>query len=312
MSMIFSSLTAIQDAFDQKALSTLESMIVTPNREAISHPTPRSYLMVSAHQLKHLNKLDQLEADVAMINLEDGVAPELKPAARYAAALFISHLQKGHSEIIVRINPLQEGGYEDIALLNRVKPDGIRIPKVRYSAEVEQALVLIDSDIDVHLSIETKEALRSIDHFRIDPRVTTLYLGALDLYADMGLSHALITPDNPTTQALLVDFLITSHLHGFRPVGLTYQDYKNETQFEQWCYQLKTMGYQGMSCIAPNQVAIANRIFAPNHEEIKRAQAITAAFTEHAKEGCTGFVHPEYGFIDEPIYKGAMRLLKGL
>jgi len=34
-------------------------------------------------------------------------------------------------------------------------------------------------------------------------------------------------------------------------------------------------------------------------------------FEERRAEGITGFSDERYGFIDEPIYKGALALLKG-
>jgi citrate lyase subunit beta/citryl-CoA lyase len=35
-------------------------------------------------------------------------------------------------------------------------------------------------------------------------------------------------------------------------------------------------------------------------------------FEEEASKGSTGFVHEEYGFIDEPIYRGALTILGSL
>ena len=51
-------------------------------------------------------------------------------------------------------------------------------------------------------------------------------------------------------------------------------------------------------------------MFVNEAKEIQRAQVIVKLFEMHKKEGITGFVDDEYGFIDEPIYKGALELLK--
>ena len=37
---------------------------------------------------------------------------------------------------------------------------------------------------------------------------------------------------------------------------------------------------------------------------------IVRLFEEHAVQGITGFTDERYGFIDEPIYKGALALLR--
>jgi citrate lyase subunit beta/citryl-CoA lyase len=51
-------------------------------------------------------------------------------------------------------------------------------------------------------------------------------------------------------------------------------------------------------------------MFVDKEQEIARAEVIVKLFEMHRDEGITGFVDEEYGFIDEPIYKGAVRLLK--
>ena len=43
---------------------------------------------------------------------------------------------------------------------------------------------------------------------------------------------------------------------------------------------------------------------------IKRAKTIIKLFELKREEGVTGFEDDEYGFIDEPIYKGALAVLE--
>jgi len=269
----------------------------------------RSALMVSAHRVKHLNKLDELAADIAIINLEDGVAPEEKPRARALAALFVANARQASSELVVRVNPMGEGGEEDIKLINRSLPDAIRIPKIRTAQEVEHVCRLVDPSIRIHLSIETGEALKGLTDLRIEERVDTIYLGILDLCADLRLPQSVMTPDSPTAHYLLSRFLVDAHIAGFHPVSFVYQEYKDLATFEQWCLLERRMGFSSKGCISPGQVEVANRVFAPNSEEIERAKAIVRCFEQEAAQGNTGFVHEQYGFIDEPIYRGALAVL---
>jgi citrate lyase subunit beta/citryl-CoA lyase len=69
------------------------------------------------------------------------------------------------------------------------------------------------------------------------------------------------------------------------------------------------MGYDAKGCISPKQAELVNKIFINKEEEIKRAKVIVKLFEMHRDEGITGFTDEEYGFIDEPIYKGALKLL---
>jgi citrate lyase subunit beta/citryl-CoA lyase len=69
------------------------------------------------------------------------------------------------------------------------------------------------------------------------------------------------------------------------------------------------MGFSSKGCISPGQVEVANAVFAPDPEEVERAEAIVRCFEAEAAKGSTGFVHEQYGFIDEPIYRGALAVL---
>ncbi len=305
--MIFQEIAWLENASKEEIEQQL------PNSLSPRPPTRtlrRSALMVSAHRVKHLNKLDELAADMAIINLEDGVAPEEKPRARSLAALFVANAREARSELVVRVNPMGEGGEADIELINRSMPDAIRIPKVRTPQEVERVCSLVDPSIRIHISIETGEALKNLALLRVEERVDTAYLGILDLCADLRLSQSVMTPDCPTAQYLLSRFLVDAHIAALHPVSFVYQEYKDLDTFEQWCLLERGMGFSSKGCISPGQVEVANRVFAPNPEEMERAREIVRCFEEEAAQGNTGFVHEQYGFIDEPIYRGALAVLE--
>lgn len=267
----------------------------------------KSILMVAGDNEKHLNKIPYLKSDVAMINLEDGLYDKEK--ARQMVYNAIPKVKSDNTRIVVRVNSLDSCGKEDIELINKTKPYAIRVPKIRTKADVQKALELIDDDIEVHLSIETKEAFSSIGEFKIDKRVTTLYLGILDLLESLMIPQSVLAIGNPTIEYILSKFLIDCKTYGFYPVSFTYQDYRNLSEFEDWCAKEKKMGFSAKSCISPDQVEIVNRTFAPNSKELERARYIIEVFEERKKHGCTGFVDEKYGFIDEPIYKHARLLI---
>ena len=269
--------------------------------------TIRSALMVSAHKAKHLNKLDELECDAAIINLEDGVAPRYKKVALLAAALFIQHAPPTAPMLVVRINLLDAGGKKEIDFLNPYTPDAIRVPKVDTRADVQEALGLVKEPIDLHLSVETKEAWRNFKDFKINERVTTLYLGILDLLADLAIPQSTLRLQNPTIDHILAKFLISSKAARLHPVSFVYQKYQDLEEFEEWCRYEKAMGYEAKACITPDQVQIVNRIFSWDRQ---KALYIKERFEQMQKQGVSGFVDEKYGFIDEPIYKDALNILQ--
>ena len=303
-------LTKIETAFKNRDLETLDKLAVPSFRELNKTTDFKSVLMLSCNNIKHLSKIEFLDAECVMLNLEDGVSKEDKPFALVLCAIFISQIKKSDKKLVVRVNALNEGGYEEITYLNQFMPDAIRVPKIRDEKEVRSVLALFKEDIELHLSIETSQAWHNLASLAVNKKVTTFYLGILDLFADMKLSQSLINIENPTMKYMLSHFLITSKSMGVKPVSFVFQEFKNLDMFLQWIELEKSMGYDSKGCISPKQVELVNEMFVDEQEQIIRAQVIVKLFEMHQEQGITGFVDDEYGFIDEPIYKGALALLK--
>jgi citrate lyase subunit beta / citryl-CoA lyase len=307
--MQINNLAEIELAYKNRDLKALDALAVPSFRQLNSQTDFSSVLMLSCNNIKHLCKIDSLEADCIMLNLEDGVSPQDKPFALVLCAIFLSHLQKSDKKIVVRVNALDEGGYEEITYLNQFMPDAIRVPKIKDAKEVKSVLALLNEKIELHLSIETSEAWHNLMNLAIDKRVNTFYLGILDLFADMRLPQSLVRRDNPTMLYMLSHFLVSSKAMNVKPVSFVYQEFKNLDEFTAWIHLEKSMGYDAKGCISPAQVALVNKTFINEEALIKRAKIIVKLFELHRDEGITGFVDEEYGFIDEPIYKGALSLL---
>lgn len=266
----------------------------------------KSVLMLSCHNEKHLKKIPALEADCIMLNLEDGVSVEQKPLALELCCKYLKIYKDENKLFVVRVNALNEGGYEEIKQLNHFMPDAIRVPKIRTIQEVQTVLDILDENIELHLSIETSLSWNNLALLKVSQRVTCFYLGILDLFADMKLPQRIIKKENPTMLYMLSHFLITCKSIGVKPVSFVYQDYKNIDEFLEWITLEKEMGYDAKGCISPKQVQMVNDIFLDDKDEIIRAKEIIKLFEENQKKGITGFSHKKYGFIDEPIYKGAL------
>ena len=302
-------LNEIFEAYENRDIEALDNLAVPTFREINKKNNFKSVLMLSCNNIKHLSKIESLEADCIMLNLEDGVSKEDKPFALVLCAIFISKIKKSEKKLVVRVNALDEGGYDEITYLNQFMPDAIRVPKIRDEKEVRSVLHLLNEEIDLHLSIETASAWHNLNRLAVNKRVSAFYLGVLDLFADMKLSHSLIDLDNPTMHYILSHFLISSRAMHVKPVSFVFQEFKDELTFQRWLELEKSMGYDAKGCISPGQVALVNKVFVDKEEEIKRAKVIVKLFEMYRDEGITGFVDEEYGFIDEPIYKGALALI---
>ncbi|WP_457606311.1 HpcH/HpaI aldolase/citrate lyase family protein [Nitratifractor sp.] len=307
--MIFDNITVIETM----SLGEREQAIGSERKAPCSHRRHRSNMMLNPLNLRHLNRLDELDADVVTLNLEDAIAPSRKREALINIALFLSHCKSARSCVIVRTNPLDEGGAAEITFLEPFAPDAFRIPKVRTHETIEAALSLLPAKQELHISLETREAFRDLSHWGgIDPRLTTANLGILDLLADLGLPQSLVTegPGNPTAEAILTRFLLDARIAGLLPVSFMYQDYRDREGFERWCRREREMGFAAKACMGPAQVEIANRIFRVGEDALQRAGEIVEAFEASSRRGIHGFMHERYGFIDEPIYRDAINTLR--
>ena len=300
----------IIQAYENRDLEALDKLAVPTFREINKKNSFKSPLMLSCNKINHLSKIASLEADCIMLNLEDGVSPDEKPFALVLCAIFLMKHKRCDKKLVVRVNALDEGGYEEITYLNQFMPDAIRVPKIKNAKEVSSVLALLNEEIELHLSIETAESWHKLSTLAVNKRVTTFYLGILDLFADMKLSQGLINIDNPTITYMLSHFLVTCRAMGVKPVSFVFQGFKDEATFIKWLKLEKSMGYDAKGCISPNQVKLVNAMFVDKEAEIQRAKVIIKLFEMHRDEGITGFTDEEYGFIDEPIYKGALALLE--
>ena len=272
--------------------------------------TFRSNMMLNPLKLKHINNMDKLPADMITLNLEDAIAPSRKKEALHNIALFLSHLEESNSLIIVRTNPLEEGGREEIAFLNDFAFDAVRVAKVQKREELEEIDRLLNSEKEIHISMETKEAFQNLATFGGIERFTTANIGILDLLTSLGLPQSLVERDNPTIHYILSKFLVDAKSIGVNPISFMFQEYKDTEGFRAWCELEKKMGFTTKACMGPLQVAIANEVFGTDKEALKRALHIKEAFEASAKKGENGFMDEKYGFIDEPIYRDALLVLK--
>ena len=280
------------------------------NRFKLEKNLHRSNMMLNPLKLEHLNRLDSLNCDCVTLNLEDAIAPNRKSEALINIAYFLSHLKSTKSEIVIRVNPLNEGGLEEIEFLKKYCFNAIRVSKVKSQEEVERVLTLLESEKEVHISLETKEAFNTLSSWQIESsRFARANLGVLDLLASLKLPQSLLKIGNPTINYILSKFLVDCKTISIEPVSFMYQDYKNIDGFREFCKLERELGFKSKACMGPAQVEVANKIFAPTYEEIKRAKEIKKAFEESTKKSINGFMHPKYGFIDEPIYKDTLNIL---
>jgi citrate lyase subunit beta/citryl-CoA lyase len=258
-------------------------------------------LMISTDNEKHISKIEKMQTDSIILNLEDGVLDKNK--ALKNCKLILKEFPR-NQKFIVRVNALDEGGENEISEIRDFSPNAIRVPKIRTKDDVLRIEKLV-SQIDIHLSIETREAFLNLATLKTSENVTTFYLGILDLIADLELSQDRLEPTNPMVQYILSQFLVTSKALRVHPVAPVFQDYKNEKLFKEWLELEKRIGFSAKGVISPTQAKTVIEFFGMEKDEVEKAKEIVKFFEKFGSKA-----HEKYGYIDEPIYKGALAILK--
>ncbi len=74
-------------------LDTLPTHFGNKRKASAAKSYYRSNMMLNPLNLKHLNRMDESDADMITLNLEDAIAPCRKKEALHNIALFLSHME---------------------------------------------------------------------------------------------------------------------------------------------------------------------------------------------------------------------------
>jgi len=253
----------------------------------------RSVLYVPATNEKALAKLPSLDCDVAIVDLEDSVAPERKQAARERMRDFFRESERGGKEMVIRINALSgEWGAEDLIAARACRPDAILLPKVdtpRDVLDANDALDEMDAPASLKLwaMVETPRAmlnLGAIAELGRDPsaRLECFVAGTNDLVKETGV---LATADRRYLMPWLMQMVLAARAGGLDMLDGVSNDFRDAEAFARECGEARAMGFDGKTLIHPAQIGPANAVFSPSETEVAEAEEIAAAFAKPENAG---------------------------
>lgn len=248
----------------------------------------RSVLYMPGSNARALEKAKTLPADSLILDLEDAVGMEEKELAREQVCAAVKSGGYGDRELVIRVNaPQTPWGEADLRAAIEARPDAILMPKVSSPAVLEAIanhLEALDApeDIAIWAMIETPAAILNIKEIaqaRRDrrTRLTSFVLGTNDLAKE---TRARFVPGRAPMLPWLTTAILAARAHGVDVVDGVYNNLKDEAGFRAECEQGRDLGFDGKTVIHPNQVALANTVFAPEETELARARAIISAFAE--------------------------------
>ena len=268
----------------------------------------RALLFVPGDDERKIAKAAASGADCVIMDLEDGVAQDRKAAARDIVAASLARLDFGHSERLVRVNPVGSELYPaDLAAVLPARPDGYVLPKVESAEQIRDAarrtsplpaplLALIESARGV---MEVKEIARA------DPRLEALMFGAEDLAGDVGATRTRSGHEAAWSRGAVV---IAAAACSIQAIDTVFIDLADQERLRRESTEAAEMGYAGKMAIHPKQVPIIQEAFTLDDQTIARARRLVEIHAQHQAGGRGAFAL-DGKMVDWPMVRAAERVL---
>ena len=297
-----------------------ESRRSLPEAVALPLPTPRdrlrrSRLYLPGSEPKYFINAALHAPDAIILDLEDSVHPSEKDAARVLVRNALRTVHFDGCERMVRINQLPLG-LADLDEVVPESPDVILIPKTEHAeqvVEVEQRIARVQAKcglkrdiwllpiLETALGIENAMAIATAS-----PRNVALTIGLEDYTADLGVAK---TRDGAESLYARTRLINAARAAGLQANDSVYGEVGDMEGLATWARNARALGFEGMGCVHPLQIAVIHEAFAPTHQEIERALRIVAAYEDAQKRGL-GVVSLGSKMIDAPVVQRAVKLVE--
>ncbi len=266
-------------------------------------------------------------ADLVFLDLEDACAPLVKEAARGIAVGALTGLDWGRTVRAVRVNGLEtpwcHGDIIEVVTGARESLDVLIVPKARSARDVWWVDVLLSQleaklglskRIGLEVLIEEAEGLSNAAQIaRASDRLEAIIFGAGDLSASM---RARVDGNFDPISAYPGDFwhfarvqvLAAARSAGIDAIDAPYPAYKDPEGYRRAAVHASLLGYDGKWAIHPDQIAIANDVFAPTAAEIEQARDSMEAYRS-SEAGGVGAIGHEGKLVDAAHMRLAANVL---
>ena len=282
----------------------------------------RSCLAVPGSSPKMLAKAAVLAADQIFLDLEDAVSPLEKVSARETIVQALNENDYSGKTRVVRVNGVTTQWClgDLLAVVGGAgrNLDCVMVPKVEDAGQlhfVDHVLSQLETEhgiehrIGIEAQIENGRGAMNIREIaQATPRLETLIFGPGDYAANMGVGSLVIgsiDPDYPGDQwHFILSLIVTAaRAYGVQAIDGPYTDIKNTDEYRRLCLRAKQVGYDGKWVLHPDQIGIANEVFAPSQAEFERARRLLAAYEHATTVERRGAVMHEGQMIDEASRK---------
>ncbi|MEZ5849783.1 MAG: CoA ester lyase [Hyphomicrobiaceae bacterium] len=252
----------------------------------------RTMMITPGNRVERIAKAVTLPADSIVMDIEDGVAPTDKPAARAAIAEALRTLDFGGRERLVRINAVGTAAFAaDLEALDVARIDALFVPKVESGDQLRALTQWLEGAearagrtdaIEIVATIETPRGLlRALEIADASPRTTALFFGSGDYTAATGSAVTERTLAAP--RALIVAAAAAAGIEAID--AAEFNDVKNAEAARADALIARELGFAGKLIFHPNQLAPVNAVFTPTDAEVAKARRIIDAYVSASSEG---------------------------
>jgi (S)-citramalyl-CoA lyase len=244
---------------------------MTPAVRAI----PRSILYTPALSLDRVVKSWSYDADVHLMDLEDGVPAQKKAAARQVCQAALEKAPEP-STIGVRVNELGTmEAVHDLVMLAQcpVKPGFIVMTMTESGVEValmRDTLIAAGACPDIFVTIETPTAVANVD--AIAASADGLVLGSADLGASLGIEITW-----PGMLAARQAMALACARNGIACIDTANFRLAEPDVLAAEIERVRELGFHGKVAVHPGELAAINLAMRPNPDELRLARRVTEA-----------------------------------
>ena len=268
----------------------------------------RSFLFVPANRPERYAKALASGAGAVIIDLEDAIASDDKPAARaQLEAGFADVPMADRARLLVRINASGTAWHSaDLALVEKLAHlglAGVVLPKAESAEQLAHVAASVGHACALLPMIESAAGLEAINLIARSPQVARLLFGNLDFQADLSMACG---PDEAELQPVRMALVMASRRAGLAPPvdGVTAATGDLE-QVQKDAARSRRSGFGARLCIHPAQVAVVNAALAPTAAELDWAKRVL----QTSKDTQSGVFTLDGRMVDAPVLLLARRML---
>ena len=229
----------------------------------------KSILLINGNDPKALLNSTLYGADAVAYDLHEAVSADDKDAARLLLQEALAFFDFGDSGVFVRVNPMDEGGGEDIAVAGKGKPQAFILPRADAQSlpQADAAIAALEAangcaagSVKLIPTVESVAALENISALLSScPRIMAVIFNAGNFLKDLGVAE---TGDAGQILYARSKVALACRAVGIPAIDRPWNDVKNRDGFEADARNGRAVGFSGKLAVSGGQVPPINEIFA--------------------------------------------------